>query len=212
MSGTITRLEFQQHSRDRVSVHLDGRYAFGVPAMEAAHLKPGQFLSDEEIAGLREVDARQRAYERLLRLLSNRPRSTAELTDYLKRKNTPPDVVADVLERLTREGYLDDVAFVRFWVENRERCNPRGPHALRQELRRKGISGRLVDEALAGLDWEDSAYRAAQSRQRRWAGLERSDFRRAVGSYLSRRGFDYDIIADVVERLWTQIGTDHDNE
>jgi regulatory protein len=212
MSGTITRLAFQQHSRGRVSVYLDGRYAFGLPAMEAAQLRRGQFLSDDEIAGLREVDVRQRAYERLLRLLANRPRSTAELTDYLKRKNTPPDVVADVLDRLAREGYLDDVAFVRFWVENRERCSPRGPHALRQELRRKGIAGRLVDEALAGLDWEESAYRAAQSRQRRWAGLEYGDFRRAVGSYLGRRGFDYDVIGDVVERLWAQTRTDHDNE
>ncbi|MBC8448225.1 MAG: RecX family transcriptional regulator [Chloroflexi bacterium] len=204
MAGTITKLAFQKRHRERVSVHLDGRYAFGLPAMEAAKLKPGQFLSDGEIARLRELDARQRAYERVLRLLAHRPRSENEVRRYLERKDTPPDTVEEVIERLRREGYLDDVAFVRFWVENRERFNPRGPWALRQELRRKGVANPLIEEALAGLDSEDGAYRAARRRLRKWSGLEYGDFRRAVGSYLARRGFDYGVIEDVVGRLWDE--------
>jgi regulatory protein len=204
MAGTITRLVFQKQARDRVSVHLDGRYAFGLPAVEAAALRQGQLLSDDEIARLRELDARERAYERTLRLLAHRPRSEAELRDYLERKGVPAEAVTSVMERLSQQGYLDDVAFVRFWVENRERFNPRGPHALRQELRRKGVSSRTIEQALAGLDFEDSAYRAGQRRLRRWVGLEQRDFRKAAGAYLARRGFDYDVISDVVERLWAE--------
>jgi len=204
MAGTITKLVFQRRNRERVNVHLDGRYAFSLPAIEAAKLKRGQFLSDAEIARLRALDERQRAYERVLRLLAHRPRSEAEVRRYLKRKGTPPDVVAAVIERLSREGYLDDVAFARFWVENRERFNPRGPWALRQELRQKGLAEPLIEEALAGLDSEASAYRAALRRLKRWLGLEYADFRRAVGSYLRRRGFDYETIQAVVERLWEE--------
>ena len=140
----------------------------------------------------------------MLRLLAHRPRSEAEVRRYLRRKDTPPDVVTEVIERLGREGYLDDVAFARFWVENRECFNPRGPRALRQELRQKGLAEPLIEEALAGLDSEASAYRAAHRRLRRWRGLEYADFRRVVGGYLARRGFDYDVIRDVVERLWME--------
>lgn len=212
MAGTITKLAFQKGHRQRVSVYLDGRYAFGLPDIEAAKLRPGQFLSDAEIARLRELDARQQAYERVLRLLAHRPRSEAEVRRYLEGKDMPPDAVEQVLERLRREGYLDDAAFVRFWVENRERFRPRGPWALRQELQRKGVAQPLIEEALAGVDSEESAYRAARRRLRRWSGLAYDDFRRAVGSYLARRGFDYDLISDVVEQLWKETGRQADEE
>jgi len=158
MAGTITRLSFQKRNSERVNVHLDGRYAFAVPAMEAAKLKRGQFLSEAEIARLRALDARQRAYERVLRLLSHRPRSETEVQRYLKRKETPPEAIAEVLERLQREGYLDDAEFVRFWVENRERHNPRGVWALRQELRqtwtlRMAPIERSAAGCASGRDW-----------------------------------------------------------
>lgn len=204
MAGTITRLVFQRRNRERVNVHLDGRYAFSLPAIEAAKLKRGQFLSDAEIARLRALDERERAYERALRLLSYRPRSEGEVRGHLLRKGIPPEVVAAVIERLNREGYLDDAAFARFWVENREQFNPRGPWALRRELRQKGVAEPIIEEALAGLDSEASAYRAARRRLRRWKSMGYYDFRRAVGDYLRRRGFDYEVIAAVVERLWQE--------
>jgi len=211
MAGTITKLAFQQRNRERVSVHLDGRYAFGVPAIEAAKLKRGQYLSDADIARLRELDARERAYERVLRLLAHRPRSKAEVRRYLERKNTPVDAISSVIERLSRDGYLDDADFVRFWVENRERFNPRGLWALRQELRQKGVAEALIEAALADLDYEASAYRAARHSLRRWAGLEYGDFRKALGGYLVRRGFDYGVMKDVVEQLWQEMDTERNS-
>ncbi|HUW09791.1 MAG TPA: RecX family transcriptional regulator [Anaerolineae bacterium] len=205
MAGTITKLSFQKRNSERVNVHLDGRYAFALPDIEAAKLKRGQFLSDVEITQLRALDARQRAYERVLRLLSHRPRSEVEVQRYLKRKETPPEVIDEVLERLQREGYLDDAAFVRFWVENRERHNPRGVWALRQELRQKGVAGPLIESALEGLDTEDGAYRALDRRRRRWQGMAYADYRRLAGSYLTRRGFDYAVARDALEKMWAEI-------
>ena len=52
MAGTITALKFQQRNKERVNVYLDGEFAFGLAATEAAHLRKGQSLSDGEIASL----------------------------------------------------------------------------------------------------------------------------------------------------------------
>lgn len=210
LAGTITRLVFQRSNAQRVNVHLDGRYAFAVPAVEAAQLRLGQFLSDAEIGRLRDLDARQRAYDRVLRLLSHRPRSEAEVSRYLRRRDTPPDVVEEVMTRLRGQGYLDDEAFVAFWIENRERFKPRGPRALRHELRQKGVERRLIDQGLQGLDVSDSAYRAAQPRLRRWSHLEQGEFRQKALGYLARRGFPYGVANEVVERLWKEQEEDQD--
>jgi regulatory protein len=61
MGKRITNLKTQKRNRDRVSVYLDGDFAFGLALIEAARLHVGQVLSEEEIAELKDLDAVQRA-------------------------------------------------------------------------------------------------------------------------------------------------------
>jgi regulatory protein len=205
MAGKITALKQQKRNRDRVSVYLDGRFAFGLPAIVAAGLKPGQFVSDTEIEVLTEEGAAESAYDRALNYLSYRPRSRAEVVTHLRRRSISESQVASVTERLERAGLLDDEAFARFWVENRERFRPRGPRALRYELRNKGLSDEVIEGAVASIDAEASAYRAAEKRMHRLAHLDRPTFDRKLVEYLARRGFGYDVAREVAERCWVEL-------
>jgi regulatory protein len=202
MAGTITRLRVQARNKRRVNVYLDGEYAFSLTALIAVPLRRGQVLSDEEIAALRHADAEQQAYDQALDFLSYRARSQAEVERYLGGKGTAPDVVAAVVSRLRDAGLLDDAAFARAWVENRQAFQPRGVRGLRYELERKGIDPEVVAQVVAGIDETESAYRAAKARARQVASLDREAFRRKLGGFLARRGFAYDVIREVVDRLW----------
>jgi regulatory protein len=201
MAGTITALRFQKRNKDRVNVYLDGRFAFGLAAVEAAHLKVGQELSDADIARLRNQDEIERAYERALNFLSYRPRSEAEVRRNLRGKNLEGAVVESVIERLKRAGLLDDREFARYWVENRLRFKPRGARALRQELWEKGVPDAVIAEAIEGFDEEDAARRVAEAGARRMAHLEPRDFRRKLNAYMARRGFSYAVIKPLVEEM-----------
>ncbi len=212
MAGTITALEIQKRKKNRVNVYLDGEFAFGIPLSEALNLHTGQYLSDEDIDRLKAADAYARARDLALRYLGTRARSTAEVRDYLRRKGFAETTIEHVIERLQEWGYLDDEAFARFWVEDRERFRPRGLIALRQELRQKGISNDIIQRVLADLDPEDSARRALASRLRQWRHLDWHTFRKKAGDYLARRGFSYDIINDVVRRVWEEMQSEHVEE
>ena len=59
MGGRITGLRALKSGR--VAVYLDGRRAFRLTAVEAARLRPGQVLTDEEIRQLLERDLREQA-------------------------------------------------------------------------------------------------------------------------------------------------------
>jgi len=204
VSGNITALKVQQKNRDRVSVYLDGRYAFGLPAIVAAGLSLGRFLSDSEIDSLRDHGSFEESYNRTLDYLSYRPRSEAEVAEYLRRREVPDDTIIAIIERLRGAGLLDDEAFARFWVENRERFRPRGLRALRYELRRKGIASDAIDQALDDLDTSASAYQAAVKKAHQLNGLEQSEFQRKLVEYLARRGFDYDEARQAAERHWSE--------
>jgi regulatory protein len=210
LAGTITGLQFQKHAADRVNVFLDGRFAFGLPALDAARLHVGQFLSDDEIAQLEEQDTRQKAYDRAIRFLSYRPRSVAEVRRYLTKPEYgySEDVVETTLARLTEQGYLNDEEFARFWVENRQRFRPKGAQALRQELRQRGLESASIEDALSGLDLEESAYEAARPRALRLANLAQSDpqtFRRKLADFLLRRGFGYEVTEETVKKLFKEL-------
>lgn len=209
MAGTITALVVQKRNKERVNVYLDGEFAFGLALAEAIKLKKGQTLSDEDIARLKALDEIEVVHERALNLLSHRPRSAEEVRRKLRdsKQEFSDTAIETVIERLERAGLLDDEAFARYWVDNRERFNPRSARALRHELRQKGVSDQVADKVLADLDEQDAAYRAAQAKVRRYAHADEAEFRKRMGGYLSRRGFAYGVVRDVLDRLWDEIQT-----
>ncbi len=204
MAGKITALKAQTKNKGRVNVYLDGTFALGLPDIVAATLHIGQMLSDGEIDALRQRDTEERAYSRALQFLSYRPRSIEEVRRYLAGREVPDDVAAATLERLARAGLLDDRAFARFWVEDRECFRPRGAAALRFELRRKGVSDEAIEASVSAVDEDAGAYQVALAPARRLAQADRDTFYRRLGDYLRRRGFSYDTVRHTVERLWRE--------
>lgn len=205
MAGTVTAMRLQKRRRDRVNVYLDGAYAFSLQAILAAELRRGQALSDADIQALQARDAAESAYDAALRYLSYRPRSEQEIRRYLARREVGEEAAAEALARLQRQGFSDDSAFARFWVENREAFRPRGRYALRAELRLKGVEEQDIAAAVGELDEEKSAQRAAQGALRRLSRQDEPTFRRRMLAYLQRRGFGYDVARRVTESLWREL-------
>jgi regulatory protein len=207
MAGEITAIKVQKRNKDRVNIYLDGEYAFSLKMIVAASLGRGDYLSDERIKELQMQDSFQKAYDRTLNYLAYRPRSSAEMSRYLRQKEVPSQVSEEVLLRLSAAGLLDDLAFARYWVENRETFKPRGRRLLRQELRQKGIDDGLIAEVLDEVDEGESAYQAASKQASRYAGLDDELFRQKMQNFLRRRGFTYEVITETISRLRRQRGS-----
>ncbi len=205
MSGQITALKVQKRNQQRVNVYIDGEFAFGLAAIEALRLKVGQYLSAADISRLQEKDQGEIAYERALNLLSYRPRSVAEVRRNLAGK-FDAETVEDAIGRLRRADLLDDGAFVRYWIENRDTFKPRGSQALRYELRQKGIADALIDDALTDYDEEAAARRAALTQVHKLA--RRHDVetvRTKLLAFLNRRGFSFHVAHDIVADVLSEI-------
>jgi len=206
VAGQITAIKVQKRNKNRVGVYLDGGYAFSLGSLVAAQLSRGDTLSDQQIEELLTRDSVEAAYDRSLKYLAYRPRSSAEVERYLSQKGVGAEIRDRVLDRLREACLVDDGAFAQYWVENRESFRPQGRRLLRQELRQKGISERLIDEVLSGVEEDRSAYAAAAQRAVRYAHLEDETFREKMYGYLKRRGFDREVVAETTARLLTERG------
>lgn len=134
------------------------------------------------------------------RLLTHRPRSEAEIRRRLQGRFTG-EVIDHTLLDLRRQGLLDDAAFAREWREQREKFRPRGPRVIRQELQRLGVDLEIIREALSGFDAAANAYRAGSRYAAKLPAGDETVFRRKLGGFLHRRGFDGDVLGETVERL-----------
>ncbi len=204
----ITAIEPQKRDPNRVNIHLDGNYAFGLARITAAWLKVGQELSEEKIASLQAEDDRERAYQQAMLFLSYRARSESEIRQNLSKHEFPQEVIEQVIERLRENKLADDRQFARAWVENRNTFRPRSRRALQMELRQKGLSKEAAQSALEGLDEEALAYEAGLKKARRLQSKEWSEFRKKLSEHLARRGFPYSVIASVVSRIWNETHTE----
>jgi regulatory protein len=198
MAGTITSLEPQKRSKDRVSVFLDDEFAFGLAGFVATKLKVGDWLSDEQIAELEAADGVEHAHSRALDYLSYRPRSEAELREYLDGKGFSEAVVAEVMTRMEHVGLIDDAAFARYWRDNRAQFQPRGKRMIESELGQKGLSSEAIEDALEEYDEEAAVREAAQQQLRRLQHLPPDECRRRLFQRLARRGFSYDLIQEAL--------------
>ena len=201
----ISAIQVQKKNPNRVNIHLDGEYAFGLARIVAAWLQVGQALDEEKIAKLLAEDARERALQQALLFLSYRARSEKEIRQNLNKHEIPDAVIEETLERLRRDGFANDKNFASAWVENRSTFRPRGRRALALELRQKGIDETTIESALEDIDEEALAYEAGLKKARKLRIREWSEFRKKLSDFLARRGFSYSVIAPIVSRLWKEI-------
>jgi regulatory protein len=188
----------------RVNVFLDGKFNFSLEAELAVKegLAVGQELAESDIETLAQADISQRCLNAALRYLGYRPRSEAELKERLQKRGFDEASVEAVVAKLKEQGLVDDLAFAQFWQDNRQSFSPRSQRLTRSELRQKGVASDIIDQVLAEVSDEESAYRAAQAKARRLPRSDYQSFRRRLGGYLKRRGFGYGVITHTVERVW----------
>jgi regulatory protein len=204
----ITALRKEGGRGKRVKVFLDGKSAFSLEAEVAAkeHLQVGEELSTAQIEALGRSDGFQRCFNAAVHYLGYRPRSEAEMRERLYRRGFRDESVEAVITKLKEKGLLDDVSFAQFWKDNREMFSPRSQRLTKLELRRKGIANNIIEQITGAVNDEDSAYRAASGKAGRLLLSDYQSFRRRLGGYLRRRGFDYEVINHTVERMWRERG------
>ncbi|MBS2938271.1 regulatory protein RecX [Nocardioides sp. J2M5] len=164
-------------------------------------------------AAAAEVEADPEAVARkiLLDTLTGQARTRQELADKLAKRGVPDELASALLDRFTEVGLVDDAAFARQWVESRHRSRGLAPRALKQELRRKGVTDDDVAEALEQIDDDDqrTAARALVDKKlRSMRGLDPQVATRRLAGMLARKGYSSGLAFAVVREALADHGGD----
>ena len=178
------------------NIFLDDEFWCGLTDLQviAQGLHKGTKLTDEEAARMCELSVSTKAYHAAIRFLSYRMRSEQEMTQYLKRKGHE-EHIAEVMEQLRSERYIDDADFALRWVAMRQQ-EGKSPRIIGLELLKKGIQKDYIDSALEGYETDDrlTSLKQALDKQRATGRpLEK------VIQSLQRKGWSYGDIKSVLD-------------
>ena len=205
-----TIVERKPRPRDRVVIRLSGGRFFAIPGAAAETLAVGQELSDEDVAHLDGLDQYTRGRDRAVRMLALRSRSKREIDDALRALNLRDTIRTGIVRELEENGLVDDTRFAREFVAVKKDVRHMGPHRLRHDLGRLGLSRSAVDEALAdfGAGEQEAMARALVEKHLGAALPSEKSVRRIVGM-LRRKGYDYAVVNKVAYDLARRIPRSH---
>lgn len=92
-----------------------------------------------------------------LNSIKNRFRSTYELKNILLKKEYPQDLVDKAIEKLTRQGYLNDRSFTKSFINNQIITTNNGPFKIKRELLEKKIDESIIDEEIEVFTEEEQS-------------------------------------------------------
>lgn len=204
ISSVVAQPKARRHLGTRVNVFIDDKFSFSL-AIELAidfGLRPKFVITPQLLEEFLKRDGDARAYARALNFLSYRARSSKEVRDKLLRDEFAESVVARVLEKLQKNGELNDANFSNLWVESRSRSRPRGAQMLKQELRQKGVDNETVAQSLPDADEElANCIEALRPQLRKWSGLEERERQNKAFAFAQRRGFNFSVARTALRAL-----------
>ncbi len=203
----ITSIQRQQKRRHRVSIFLDGEFAFGVndDVVYRFGLHKGMTMDDSLRKDIELFDNTVQAKLNAERFIATRMRSEREVRQRLRRQGFPDDVIEEIIVVFRRVNMLNDAEFARMWVRDRLALRPRSAAMLRRELRTKGVTEEVTDqvlqEAFEDREEADIARALADSYCRKHPNIEGEVLKRRLAGFLQRKGYTASLVYDVVNAV-----------
>lgn len=210
---TITALEPQKNSKRRYNLYLDGEYKCGITEDSVAvfRLKAGQTLTESKLREIMDTTETQIAFDKCLNLLGKSMKTTKQIKEYLQQKGFGDRVSQNVINKLKEYKYIDDQAYAVAFVSQFKTC--KGAFRIRQELMLKGIKKEIIDEALSDIDENEKVENAFNLAKKAVKGkpIDQKQLIK-VNRHLLSRGFDFETVNVVLNRLKTENGFSDDTE
>jgi len=145
-----------------------------------------------------------RAREYALMLLEYRERSEQEIRERMARKNYDERLIKSTMKSLKNHNLVNDRRFARMWAES---CLRRsyGRWKVQADLDKKGIDREIVEQVLReSYSKVDEVQIALALIQKKWPLIkeEKNTLLRRVSDFLKRRGFPFEVIAEVIRQQY----------
>lgn len=194
----------KRRPRERRILLEDGdEYVVLADTLVVLGIAEGDLVADARMAELLDRDSVERAKALAWRLVGSAPRTRKQVAGALAKRKLPRKAIEEAIAVLERTGCLDERAYAAAVVEMKGRAAGQGPLLVEARLEESGVPRPVREEALRGLVEDQRAL--AEAALAKWLasrrGTDPRKLARAAAEHLARRGFDPEVVWEVVEAV-----------
>lgn len=204
----ITSVEKIKKNKDRLSVYIDGKFAFNISEEDfiSLHLYEEAQITQETIEYIKNTVNVREAKAKAVKYLALRIRTEKEVREKLHRDGYDQDCIQKVIEELMAIGYINDKLYAQKYIFDRSKLKPLSKKMMRLELISRGVSDEIADEVLS--DWKvDDSVVAARLLKSKFGKYDLSDEKilRKAYMFLTHRGFSGETIKAAIREMKVRI-------
>jgi len=202
--GTITAINSQRRNPNRYSIFIEGKFVLGIDkkTVEDMGLKVGKLIDEKDLKKITSQEELNKGQAYALMLLGYRERSLREIRMRMRQKGYEEKLIEKVMKYLKDRNLINDKRFTRLWAESRIKKGY-GSWRIQSELEQKGVNREMADEILknlySGIDEVQVALDLVK--KKKWLLKEPQRLTEHVSNLLRRRGFSFEVISNVVEKI-----------
>jgi len=109
-----------------------------------------------------------------------------------------------VIAKLLEEKYIDESRFASFYARDKFRFNKWGKQKIVWHLRNKKIPADIITEVISNLDdsdYSETLFSLLKEKEKNLSGREFLKKKAALVRFAASRGFEYDQIMKILDRL-----------
>lgn len=148
-------------------------------------------------------DEFNRAKNFALNKISYSQKSTYEIRQKLKEKKFSDNVIEDILAYLDSYGFLDDEAYVKSYIRDKDEIAKWSRGKISYMLKRKHIDYNLIEDYIYIIDDDREFEKAAFFADKKIKNDFSYENRAKVFRHLAGKGFDIDIINKVLDEKFS---------
>jgi regulatory protein len=195
--------------KNDVKIHFgnDAKLFLAVEVFLKSGLKKNDEISEDRFSFLIEENKKFHIKQRAFRLLGRRQHSVKELKDKLWNKDYDKKLIDEVIMKLIESNYLDDKEFANVFAEEKLKTKKWSERRLKSELIKKGIKSNLISEVLnSKISNSENFENALAVGKKKYESLknrnlEPKELKNKLSTFLLSRGFDYETIKEVNEKI-----------
>lgn len=201
----ITKIESQKKNNDRVNIYVDGEFFMAVftELIYTFNLKKGMEIDQNNLTYILKEEMYIKAKNKALNILSKADQSEKKIREKLS-SEFEEDTINIVIEFLLKNKFIDDDLLAQKIVNTNVNLNKCGRNKIKQNLYNKGISIESINEAISEIDKDVEFENAMYLAKKRYERVKNEDKRKIyqkISQHLAYKGFDYDIIKRVLNKL-----------
>ncbi|WP_219836732.1 RecX family transcriptional regulator [Paenibacillus sp. R14(2021)] len=202
---TITGVEQDSKKKQRYHLYVNDAADPFTSVHEDVLIKyrllKGREIEPDELKQIVHEDSHHRAYILALAYLGARQRTEKEIHRYLSKKEIDEGAARKAIERLSREGLVNDSLYADQYAAQRMRTQLKGRRLLQQELLQRGIKKDTAKQAAMNLNPESETEIAIRAGMKKWPHIkgELRERKQKLAAFLLRRGFPSSAVRDAVK-------------